>query len=228
MQQSNVLVLTDDPEFAHAVAARWRADHRLPARAITQVSSDVGEAAMFEDYRFAILGPVREGALEPLLRGLESAGVEACICSDANDKDSFYRMHSEALHIQLRDGWLDTLMLVSKEVLRRLDADARARQAERAAATRGTEATLGRYMLEMSHIVSDTLTSLVGNADLLLLAAEPVTKQGCEQIRTIRAMGLRLSQIMERFSSLASEIGAAEKQSQDETAEVVSGRIPGR
>jgi signal transduction histidine kinase len=227
VQQSNVLVLTDDPAFAHAVAARWRSDHRSPARAITQVSSDVGEAAMFEDYRFAILGPVRDGALEPLLRGLESAGVEACVCGETNDKDSLFQMHPRVLRIQLQDDWLEALMLVSKEVLRRLDADARARQAEHAAAMRGTEATLGRYMLEMSHIVSDTLTSLVGNADLLLLAAEPVSKQGCEQIRTIRAMGLRLSQIMERFSSLANEIGAVEKQSQGETAEAISARIPG-
>lgn len=227
MRQSNVLVLTDDPAFAHAVAARWSSERRSPSGAITQVSSDVGEAAMFEDYRFAILGPVRDGALEPLLRGLESAGVEVCVCDGTEDKDSLFQGRPQVLRIELQEGWLDTLMLVSKEVLRRLDADARARQAEHAAATRGIEATLGRYMLEMSHIVSDTLTSLVGNADLLLLASEPVSKQGCEQIRTIRAMGLRLSQIMERFSSLASEIGPAEKQSQGETAEVVSARIPG-
>lgn len=180
---------------------------------------------MFEDYRFAILGPVRNDALEPLLCGLESAGVEACVCSEANEKDPLFKMHPGVLRVRLQDGWLDALMLVSNEVLRRLEADTRARQAERAAAMRGTEATLGRYMLEMSHIVNDALTSLVGNADLLLLAAEPVSAQGCDQIRTIRAMGLRLSQVMQRFSSLASEIGAVEKQSQAETAEVFSARI---
>ena len=39
-----------------------------------------------------------------------------------------------------------------------------------------------------------------------------------EQIQTIHTMALRLNEIMQRFSSLATEMRAGEKESQSETA----------
>jgi hypothetical protein len=65
--------------------------------------------------------------------------------------------------------------------------------------------------------VNNALTSVLGNADLLLW--EPAQKPGesREQIQTIHAMALRLHEIMQRFSSLAAEMRASEKESQAET-----------
>jgi hypothetical protein len=61
-------------------------------------------------------------------------------------------------------------------------------------------------MLEMRPSINNALTSVLGNADLLLLDPERVSEESREQIQTIHAMALRLNEIMQRFSSLACEM----------------------
>jgi hypothetical protein len=114
------------------------------------------------------------------------------------------------------------LITVSMEALRRVQAVARAQRAERQAIEYQRYATLGRYMLEMRPSVNNALTSVVGNADLLLLEPGQVSGNSRDQIRTIHAMALRLNEIMQRFSSLASEVKASEKESQCETEGLIS------
>ena len=114
------------------------------------------------------------------------------------------------------DGWITTLILLSAEILRRVEAMGRAQRAERLAFESQNQAMLGRYMLEMRPNVNNALTSVIGNADLLLLNAT-ATSDTLEQIKTIHTMALRLNEVMQRFSSLASEMRAAEKESHNET-----------
>ena len=79
-------------------------------------------------------------------------------------------------------------------------------------------AALGRYMLDMRPSVNNALTSVLGNADLLLLEpGQAMHADAREQIRTIHTMALRLNEIMQRFSSVAAEMRAGEKESQAET-----------
>ena len=82
-------------------------------------------------------------------------------------------------------------------------------------------------MLEMRPSVNNALTSVLGNADLLLLEPGRASAESREQIQAIHTMALRLNEIMQRFSSLASEMQAGEKESQAET-ESVSNRFAGR
>jgi hypothetical protein len=79
-------------------------------------------------------------------------------------------------------------------------------------------------MLEVRPSVNNALTSILGNADLLLLEPEQVTGECRNQIRTVHAMALRLHEIMQRFSSLAAAMRAGEKESQADT-ETVSHRL---
>jgi signal transduction histidine kinase len=80
-------------------------------------------------------------------------------------------------------------------------------------------------MLEMRPSVNNALTSVLGNADLLLLdAAGKSNGSTREQIQTIHNMALRLNEIMQRFSSLASEARLSETASQHETNGLVSTR----
>lgn len=225
MPQPRVLVISDDASFAKSVAARWQTELHAPA--LTEASSEVGEAAMLDRYELAILGPVREGSLEPLLRGIEASGTALCVCESSQGARELVLAHPTAICVPQHDRWLDTLMLLSREILKRIDADSYARRAERAASFRQRESALGRSVMEMNHVVNDALTSLLGNADLLLLAPEPFSAQSREQIKTIRAMALRLSEVMQHFSSLATEFGASEKTSQSETGGTVSLRWTG-
>jgi signal transduction histidine kinase len=119
--------------------------------------------------------------------------------------------------VQQRDHWTHTLLLLAGETLRRVEALNLARQAEREAAKQKRLATLGRYMTDMRHSVNNALTSMLGNAELLLLEPGQLSSQSLAQIRTIHSMAMRMNEIMLRFSSLASEMREAENASQAET-----------
>jgi signal transduction histidine kinase len=125
--------------------------------------------------------------------------------------------YARLLVIPQQDAWTQTVILVAGEALRRVEALRRAERAEHAAALSHRQATLGRYMLEMRHSVNDALTSVLGNADLLLLEPGQFSASAREQIKTLHSMTLRLNEIMQRFSSLATEMRHAEKESQPET-----------
>ena len=73
------------------------------------------------------------------------------------------------LIVPRQDGWAGTLILISIEALRRVEALRRAQRAEGLALASQGHATLGRYMLDMRPSVNNALTSVLGNADLLLL-----------------------------------------------------------
>ena len=97
-----------------------------------------------------------------------------------------------------------------------------ARQAERNAAKNENHATLGRYMLEMKHSVNNALTCMLGNAELLLLEPGQLSSQSLAQIKTMHSMAQRINDVMQRFSSLESEMQEAENASQAETVETAA------
>jgi hypothetical protein len=80
-------------------------------------------------------------------------------------------------------------------------------------------------MLEMRPGINNALTSAIGNADLLLLEPGQLSPGCREQIRTIHAMALRLNEVVQRFSSLAAELRAGEKESQAETDFIAYGHV---
>jgi signal transduction histidine kinase len=124
------------------------------------------------------------------------------------------------VHIPLREDWAQTLLLVAGESLRRTEALRLARSAESKAARNEHYATLGRYMIDMKHNVNNALTSMLGNAELLLLEPGQLSQQSLAQIKTIHSMALRINEVMQRFSSLACEMREAENASQAETQDL--------
>jgi hypothetical protein len=95
--------------------------------------------------------------------------------------------------------------LIGREILCRQQAEARAREAEAAFIAAQAEATLGRYMVEMRANVNNALTTVLGNAELLV--HEPGLPASVRvQADTIRNMALRLHEIFQRFSSIEKEL----------------------
>jgi signal transduction histidine kinase len=215
--QTSVLIVSDDTEFARTAAARWQTERHAPE--VTLVTSDLWHASSATGYDLLIVGPVREGKSTSILSFLGTNPSAAVICIPENDDEiaGLRKRHAHAAFIAKRDGWMDVLILVSSEALRRIDALNRAERAERAALESHSHAILGRYMLEMRPGINNALTSAIGNADLLLLEPGQLSAECREQIRTIHAMALRLNEVMQRFSSLAAEMRAGEKESQAET-----------
>jgi hypothetical protein len=227
LNHASVLIVSDDTEFARSVAARWQAERHVPE--ITLVTSDVWRDSSATGYDLVIVGPVRDRKSSEILANLHSLPnvTSVCVCDDEKDISALQSEYSHLQIIPRQDGWTSTLILVASEALRRVQAVIRAQRAERLAIESQGQATLGRYMLEMRPSVNNALTSILGNADLLLLEPEQVTAECRDQIRTVHTMALRLHEIMQRFSSLAAEMRAGEKESQADTEAVSHRLVPG-
>ena len=167
-----------------------------------------------------VVGPLRHAKLAQILEALEPAkAVILCAPAESREIAELRRRYPRLVHVPLREDWAQTLLLVAGESLRRAEALRLARQAERAAIESERYAALGRYMLDMKHSVNNALTSMLGNAELLLLEPGQLSRQSLQQIKTIHSMALRITEVMQRFSSLASEMREAENVSQVETEE---------
>jgi len=224
LSQPSVLIISDDTDFARTVAGRWQSERHVPE--ITVATSDVCHSTGLFGCDLVIVGPVHTGKLDSII---SAAGASRCSAlvhvPDRRDGALDLRVqHPKLLIVPMHDGWAETLILVSVEALRRVEANNRARRAERHSQACQRHAALGRYMLEMRPSINNALTSVLGNADLLLLEPGQNSGDSREQIRAIQAMALRLNEIMQRFSSLASEMRSDEKESHAET-EMATGSI---
>jgi len=215
----NVLILTDETEFARLLTACWQAERQAPA--ITVLASDLWKAHKDTPHDLVVVGPLREAKVSEILGALDpSRAVILCAPSDSRELGQLRSRYPRLVHIPLREDWAQTLMLVAGESLRRTEALRLARHAEDKATRNENFATLGRYMIDMKHSMNNALTSLLGNAELLLLEPGQLSQQSLAQIKTIHSMALRINEIMQRFSSLATEMREAETTSQAETPDV--------
>jgi signal transduction histidine kinase len=221
------VILTDETEFARLLTACWQAERHAPG--VTVLTSDLWREQEAPTRDLVVVGPVREGRLTSVLRSLDpSTAVILCVPADSKELGQLRTRYPRLVHVPLREDWAQTLLLVAGESLRRAEAVRLARQAERTAAKNENHATLGRYMLDMKHSMNNALTSMLGNAELLLLEPGQLSTQSLAQIKTIHSMALRIHEIMSRFSSLAAEMTEAENASQGETEETDSPISPRR
>ena len=215
VDQPSVLIVSDDAEFSRAVTARWQTERSLPA--FTLMSGDLCHGFDPAVFEMAIVGKVRPSVLSTVLLALNSAVKPVLFaCDTAHAAETIRNAHPRVLVLRQHEGWLDALMLVAGEVLRRNQALSRAQKAEQAKAALDCHATLGRYVLEMRHSLNNALTSVLGNSELLLLEPGSLTATARSQIDTIRNMALRMHEILQRFSSLEKELSFVERQAEKE------------
>lgn len=220
MQNSpTVLIIADDTGFARDLSGRWQTERNAPA--ITVVTSELFHAAADVDCDLVIVGPVRQGRLPNLLQRVDTGRHPViCILESARDTHTARSQYPRVLCLQKHEGWTESLVLLAHECLKRVAMGARLRKAEQSASQAASNAALGRYMLEARHDFNNSLTSVLGNAELLMMDGDSLPEHARDQVRTIHEMSLHLHAVMQRFSSLAMEMQAVEKQSQDETERV--------
>jgi signal transduction histidine kinase len=227
LNNASVLILTDDSEFARLLSSCWQLERQAPR--ITVLNSALWKAQGGETFDLVVLGPVGEGQLPAILSTLVPAvAVILCAPADSREMQQLRSRYPRLLHVPLRENWTQTLMLVAGESLQRVRAGRQAKQALSRAAQSDRDAILGRYMADMKHSVNDALTSILGNAELLLLEPGQLSAQSLHQIKTMHSMTLRINEIMQRFSSLATEMREAENASQAETEQAGSGLLTKR
>lgn len=226
MNAPNVLIIADDPDFTRNLMARWHAERSEPA--FTLMNSDLWNGSNDAQYEVAIVGPVRSGRLTPILKSLDTPlRPTVCVIDDSTVFRNVHEQHPRVLALRLIEGWLDAVVSIVTEGMRRVEAQARARKAEQSATQNQRNATLGRYMLDVRHNMNNALTSVLGNAELLLMQPEILPTQIKDQLETIHSMTMRMHEILQRFSSLETEMNFAERQSLSETRHASHSFTPG-
>ncbi len=216
MPNASILLLTDDTEFARIASGCWQAQRK--AVDVTVLNSKLWRSYDLSVHHLLVVGPVSRVKQHEVLDSLNpGAAVIVCMPLDSREAEELRARYPRFVLVPPRDDWPNTLLLVASETLRRIEAQQSAREAEREAAKSQNLATLGRYMTDMKHNVNNALTSMLGNAELLLLEPGQLSTQSLLQIRTIHSMAMRINDIMARFSSLATEMREAETASQAET-----------
>ncbi|MDP9161878.1 MAG: hypothetical protein M3O09_16835 [Acidobacteriota bacterium] len=212
MDQPSVLIISDDAEFSRSVASRWQCERTVPA--FTLLGGDLCPGLTSEAFDFAIVGAVQPEVLEQLIPLMTASGKPVLYVQPATQ--SAVDHHRGMKVLRQEEGWLDTLLLIGPEILRRCEATARAQRLEQANMLLQRQATLGRYIGDMRHTLNNALTSILGNAELLLLEPGSLKADLRSQIDTIRNMALRMHEVLQRFSSLDNELKLIEKQSEQD------------
>jgi signal transduction histidine kinase len=216
VDQPSILIISDDAELSRAVTSRWQSERTVPS--FTLMSSDVCLGFDPDTFHLAIAGALRPQALSVVLEAMDAAGKRVLFVSEDTRVVQTVRDRWPGIAImRQQENWLDTLVLVAGEILHRVIAETEARRFEQANLLLERQALLGRYMLEMRHTINNTLTSVLGNSELLLLEPGSLSAGARSQIETIRNMSLRMHEILQRFSSLEKELTVVDRQAEKES-----------
>jgi signal transduction histidine kinase len=215
LDQSTVLIISDDVDFSRVVMDRWQGERNAPA--FTLMSGDICRDLDADGFDMAVVGAVRPDVLPAVFKALDPAGNPVLFVGDGKQfAQKACRMQPGVSVLPQQEGWLDVLVLVSTEILRHGQTMARARRSEQAVQSLERQAALGRYMLDVRHTLNNALTSVLGNSELLLLEPGSLSVPSRSQIETIRNMAVRMHEILQRFSSIEKELNAVEQQAENE------------
>jgi len=211
-----LLIISDQIGFARDIVARWQMEPQLPD--FTVMSSDIWHRGCDSLFDIAIVGDVSRERAGTVLKMLDHwAAPSLYISAPGESVHALRREFSHVISVPRHDAWVDTTVLLGGELLRRAEGTARLRRLEEKARADELHASLGRYMLEMRHNFNNALTSVLGNSELLLLDTAALSESMREQLETMHRMTLRLHEMMQRFSSLETEMHCAEEYSDAES-----------
>jgi signal transduction histidine kinase len=207
-----VVILSSATTFAREITAHWpkAKDRELPEFVVIDLElcvdlqgdtfdlaiADMPAAHKYHNFKQAIAAASKPAILVGCDLPLQASPAHGSIFELSRETQS----------------WAALAGLLGREILGRTRAESCAREAEAIRAAAEAEATLGRYMAEMRLNVNNALTSILGNAELLL--QEPGLPANVQsQADTIRNMALRLHEVFRRFSSIEKELTVAARES---------------
>jgi hypothetical protein len=212
-----ILIISDDSEFVRLLVSRWRLERDSPT--VTAISTEASSEASSSGYELIVMGPLRECAALPSGPNLHPDSV-VCAVGDEKSLRIIRAAHGNWHLVPECPGWPRLLFSLAGEILRRTAAETRAREAEITNLSQRRFGVLGKSLQEARPGMVNALTSLLGNADLMMLSEEPLPDQCRENVRTIHTMALRLNEIVQRLSSIENEMELSERKSHLETQEI--------
>lgn len=201
MERPTVVIITDEPEFSKAATRRWLNEPNVPSFIVLESTSSgaLGRGG----FDLAVIGGVSVECISEILKTIEPAGKPVIHVSRANGHSV---RASNMLSLPEIQQWPDLLVTLGSQVLERERASAEFTVFRESWSRIEQQATLGRYMLEVRHNLNNALTSILGNSDLILLDQDDLSPTTRAQVETIRNMGMRMNEILQRFSSLQKEM----------------------
>lgn len=210
-----LLVVSDQAGFFRDLVARWQMQSQVPE--FTAVNSDLLRSTSASAFDIAIAGELQASRANEIRTLLNRGASPAVYVTAAGESvHGLRRAYPRLTVIPRHDAWLDTLVLVTEEVLKRREIATHIQRLEQNARSQEAHAALGKYMAEMRHGFNNALTSVLGNAELLMLQSAGLELNMREQLETLHAMTLRLHEMMQRFTSLELEMQCAEKTARSE------------
>jgi signal transduction histidine kinase len=206
VEPSTVLIISDDADFLHAISTRWHVEKKPPVF--------VNDARASFD--LAIVGKTDAAVLD----SLRISGKPVIHVSSSNED-----AHSipGVISIDQIAGWLDLVISVAQKFLENSRAALELAALSELTSRLEREASLGRYILEMRHSLNNALTSILGNSELMLMESESLSPAVRTQVETIRNMGMRMNEILQRFSSLQKEMQLTDQQAWKKVAKAGAG-----
>ncbi len=217
-KRQTVMILASDPAFSREITAHWPHD---PAHApeFVLLDQNLCRDVVGSYYDLAIADASSDNSsnssaniIKSLKQSLAAAAKPAIVIHN-DARREFYTLEGQILELRREpELWPALTGLLGREILRRRHSESRAREAETISANAHAEAILGRYIIEMRTNVNNALTTIMGNAELLVLEPGlPATVQA--QADTIRNMALRLHEVFQRFSSIEKELTVEARES---------------
>ena len=214
MQRPNILIVSDETKFSTAVTSRWMLERTVPTFLIR--GSNACRQFANENFDVVVAGGVDTNCLYPVLDCLQGLGKPLLHVWRSNAPS---RKGPNQFYLPECSEWPELVVTLVSQILERQRATAEAARLRETTAELEHEASLGRYILEMRHNLNNALTSILGNSELMLLDPAPLSPAHRVQLETIRNMGLRMNEILQRFSSLQKEMQLVAQQSWYRTAQ---------
>jgi len=217
VQRQTIVIISDDSAFSSAVINRWSVEQNAPSFRL--LSSEFAGEINAGAFDIAVIGRVAPEALDAVLETAQHSGKPAIFVSRLNGHTP---RHADVSVVPETAEWPDIVFALTEEILRRQQAIAELKTAREAHWQLENQASLGRYMLEVRHNLNNALTSILGNSDLILLDDAQLPARVRDQVETIRNMGMRMNEILHRFSSLQIEMRLVEQQNWTQAARAVA------
>jgi signal transduction histidine kinase len=208
VERPTVAIISDQSSFASAVTKRWLEERDVPSFLVMRSKSY--DPRLGGSFDLAIAGGISPEELGPVIDVLELTGKPVILISEMNGhgpRGANFTVLPEAF------PWPELLPTIAGHILARAAATGELGKLQELNSQLEQQASLGRYMLEVRHNLNNALTSVLGNSDLILLDEHQLSPAVRSQVETIRNMGLRMNEIMQRFSSLQKEMQLVEQQS---------------
>jgi len=207
VERITIAIISDDAGFVGAVTNRWLAEREVPSFVV--MGSESPDYRNAQDVDLAVVGGLTEEGVHSVIDSLKLTGRPVVLVSPFNDHSP---RGANIVVLPEVAEWPDLLFTLAEQILRRERAGDELGRVQALNSELQRQASLGRYMLEVRHNLNNALTSVLGNSDLILLDAPDLPPIMRNQVETIRNMGMRMNEIMQRFSSLQKEMELVEQQ----------------